>query len=110
MATGTGTAAAANYTGSAAYNPTVLQPPAPPGASAMPTAFGISLSPQVPPGASIMQTGLFFGFSIEMSVVNQVCEYLLYFRGPSFAHIIERFIVGTNAFVSFISRLMRASS
>jgi hypothetical protein len=40
----------------------------------MPTAFGIALIPQVPAGASIMQTGMFFGFSIEMSVVNQVCE------------------------------------
>lgn len=90
LATGTGTAAAANYTGSAAYNPTVLQPPPPPGSSAMPTAFGIGLSQQVPPGASIMQSGLFFGFSIEMSVVNQVCECSLSFRRPFFAHIIER--------------------
>jgi hypothetical protein len=89
MATGTGTADAANYTGSAAYNPTVLQPPAPPGASAMPTAFGIALSPQVLPGASIMQTGLFFGFSIEMLFINQVCEYSLSCRGPFFAHIID---------------------
>ncbi|KAF8952441.1 hypothetical protein BDZ97DRAFT_1640845, partial [Flammula alnicola] len=68
----TGTAASANYTGSAAYNPTVLNPPAPPGPAALPTQFAIQLSGVAPPGASITQTGSFFGFSIEMSVVNQV--------------------------------------
>ncbi|KAF8162003.1 glycoside hydrolase family 79 protein [Pholiota molesta] len=80
-ASGTGTAAAANYTGSAAYNPTVLQPPAPPvvhelaqhparTARRVGDAYSVRYrtEPQVPPGASIMQTGLFFGFSIEMSV------------------------------------------
>lgn len=74
LATPTGTGAAADYTGSAAYNPTVLEAPPPPGAAALPTNFGISLASSVPPGASIMQSGNFFGFSIEMSVVNQVCE------------------------------------
>lgn len=69
----TGTAAAASYTGSAAYNPTMLQAPAPPGSAALPTSFGITLQNSVPGGASIVQTGGFFGFSVEMSVANQVC-------------------------------------
>jgi hypothetical protein len=72
LGTGTGTGAAANYTGAAAYNPTTLNPPSPPGAQALPTQFAIQPPNAVPPGASILQNGSFFGFSIEMSVVNQV--------------------------------------
>ena len=72
LGTTTGTGAAANYTGAAAYNPTTLNPPPPPGAQAMPTQFSIQIPSAVPPGASILQNGSFFGFSIEMSVVNQV--------------------------------------
>ena len=70
--TATVTGAAANYTGAAAYNPTTLTPPSPPGAQALPTQFAIQPPNAVPPGASILQNGSFFGFSIEMSVVNQV--------------------------------------
>lgn len=70
----TTTASAANYTGAAAYNPTVLD--APPVPSPLPTNFPIQLTNGGQPGASIPQIGQFFGFSIEMSVVNQVCEYL----------------------------------
>jgi hypothetical protein len=72
LGSSTGTGAAANYTGAAAYNPTTLNPPPPPGAQAMPTQFTIQPPNAVPPGASILQNGSFFGFSIEMSVVNQV--------------------------------------
>ncbi|KJA24861.1 glycoside hydrolase family 79 protein [Hypholoma sublateritium FD-334 SS-4] len=72
LASSTATAASTNYSGSAAYNPTVLLAPPPPGAAAMPTSFGIDLVTSVPQGASILQSGNFFGFSIEMSVVNQV--------------------------------------
>ena len=72
LGTGTGTGAAANYTGAAAYNPTTLIPPPPPGAQALPTQFAIQPPNAVPNGASIPQNGSFFGFSIEMSVVNQV--------------------------------------
>ena len=72
LGTGTATGAAANYTGAAAYNPTTLNPPPPPGAQALPTQFAIQPPNAVPPGASILQNGSFFGFSVEMSVVNQV--------------------------------------
>jgi hypothetical protein len=70
-----GAAAAANYTGAAAYNPTVLDPPAPPNPP-INTHFGIQLKSGASgtQGASIQQSGSFFGFSIEMSVVDQVCE------------------------------------
>jgi hypothetical protein len=69
----TTTASAANYTGAAAYNPTVLTPPPVP--TDLNTNFAIQLSNGgTPPGASIPQLGQFFGFSIEMSVVNQVRE------------------------------------
>ena len=72
--TATGTALSANYTGSAAYNPNTLNAPAPPGPAGLPTQFALQLSNIVPPGASIAQSGSFFGFSIEMSVVNQVSK------------------------------------
>jgi len=68
----TTTAAAANYTGSAAYNPTILTPPPVP--SDLVTKFPIQLINGGTPGVSIPQTGQFFGFSIEMSVINQVRE------------------------------------
>ena len=76
LGTGTGTGAAANYTGAAAYNPTTLIPPPPPGPQALPTQFAILIPNAVPPGASIPQNGSFFGFSIEMSVVNQVGKFI----------------------------------
>ncbi|KAF8900143.1 glycoside hydrolase family 79 protein [Gymnopilus junonius] len=70
--TGTNSPGSGNYTGPAAFNPTTLIAPSPPGLDALPTSFGIALSNTPPPGASIMHSGSFFGFSIEMSVVNQV--------------------------------------
>lgn len=67
-------AAGAKYTGLPAYNPVTLIAPAPPGPSALPTKFTIQLANAVPAAASIPQNGSFFGFSVEMSVVNQVGE------------------------------------
>ncbi|KAG6815750.1 hypothetical protein H0H87_011662 [Tephrocybe sp. NHM501043] len=69
-ATGTAAAAAADYTGAAAYNPTVLNPPAVP--SGLPTQFVIQLQNGGTNNLSLPQNGSFIGFSIEMSVVNQV--------------------------------------
>ncbi|KAF9529145.1 hypothetical protein CPB83DRAFT_853311 [Crepidotus variabilis] len=60
------------YTGLAAYDPTTLIPPSPPGPSAVPTSFALQVANSVPVAASMPQSGSFFGFSIEMSVVNQV--------------------------------------
>jgi hypothetical protein len=74
LATASSTASTANYTGPTAYSPVVLNAPSPPGAAAFPTNFAMQLSSPVPNNASIPQNGSFFGFSIEMSVVNQVCK------------------------------------
>ncbi|KAJ7783995.1 glycoside hydrolase family 79 protein, partial [Mycena maculata] len=64
-------ASAAAYTGAAAYNPTTLLPPPVP-TPAVPSTFNIQLQTGGTPGASIEQSGDFVGFSIEMSVSNQV--------------------------------------
>ncbi len=75
--TSSGMAALANYTGPAAYNPARLLPPTPPRSDALAVQFGIQLSNVVPSGASIQQSGSFMGFSVEMSVADQVCEHPL---------------------------------
>lgn len=70
---GTGTAAAgAAYTGAAAYNPTTLTPPPVP--TSLKRNFQLSVVPGGVPGLSIKIPGRFFGFSIEMSVVDQIRE------------------------------------
>ena len=58
-----------------AYSTVTLIPPPPPSGTAIAAAFPLSIPGPVPQGASIPQSGAFLGFSIEMSVVNQVCEY-----------------------------------
>lgn len=64
---------ASTYSGPAAFNPSVLvAPPVPtPGPA---TAFDVQLTTGQVPNLSIPQSGAFFGFSVEMSVVNDVCE------------------------------------
>ena len=69
----TTTAASANYTGSAAYNPTVLKAPAVPNPKP-PNAFNIQLTNGGETGMSIPIPSSFFGFSIEFSVANEVRE------------------------------------
>ncbi|KAF8636118.1 hypothetical protein AX17_003821 [Amanita inopinata Kibby_2008] len=60
------------YTGPAAYNPTTLVPPPVPTAD-FAGGYEIQLTSNKPPaGISIPQIGSFIGFSVEMSVVNQV--------------------------------------
>ncbi|KLO13587.1 hypothetical protein SCHPADRAFT_940250 [Schizopora paradoxa] len=66
----TTSASDASFTGLAAYDPTVLTPPPVPN-PAPPTNFDIRLTNGIS-GLSIPQSGNFLGFSIEMSVVNQV--------------------------------------
>jgi hypothetical protein len=68
-----GSAAAAAYTGAAAYNPTTLIPPPVP-TQKPPMQFDIGLKKGETNNLSIKQSGSFVGFSIEMSVVNQVCK------------------------------------
>lgn len=77
-ASSTNSAAAADYTGAAAYNPIRLEaPPIPNPLPAM--AFPIQLQNGGTQGVSIPQNGGFLGFSIEMSVANQVRECTFHF-------------------------------
>ena len=94
--TATATGAAANYTGAAAYNPTTLIAPSPPGLQAMPTQFSVQLNNAPPAGVSIQQRGSFFGFSIEMSVVNQVGKYITYRRTQFFTFFFLSKIISGN--------------
>ncbi|KAH9943353.1 glycoside hydrolase family 79 protein [Epithele typhae] len=61
------------FTGAAAYNQVYLAPPAVPD-TAPANAFSVDVALEAAdvPGLSIMLNGTFFGFSIEMSVVNQL--------------------------------------
>ncbi|CUA72793.1 hypothetical protein RSOLAG22IIIB_10292 [Rhizoctonia solani] len=69
QATAATSADAASYTGSAAYDPTVLTPPAPP--QQLNRDFVILLGQGDPQGISIPIPGSYLGFSIEMSVANR---------------------------------------
>lgn len=63
----------ATYTGLPAYDPTVLNPPP---MAPIPGPYSLQLTNDVNAvgGVSIPLNGTFYGFSIEMSVVNQICE------------------------------------
>jgi hypothetical protein len=63
-----------------AYDETILDPPALPNERA-PTQFTLNLQANNGsiPGLSILQRGTFYGFSIEMSVITQLREYLAEF-------------------------------
>ncbi|KAJ7181191.1 glycoside hydrolase family 79 protein [Mycena filopes] len=65
------TASGASYTGVAAYNPSTLARPPLPTSSVL-TTIPVNLQNAGTPNLSIKQKGSFFGFSIEMSVTNQV--------------------------------------
>lgn len=94
-------AASANYTGAAAYDPTVLQAPAVPN-PAPPTQFSLQLNnaPNGVQGLSIPQSGAFMGFSIEFSVINQIREFwpLRFFAFYSDSS----YVVGLNSYVAII--------
>ena len=74
QATSTAPGAAATYTGAAAYDPRVLTPPAPP-SPPITTTFPVQLSAGGMPNLSIPLSGSFMGFSIEMSVAQQISTY-----------------------------------
>lgn len=77
------TPGAPQFTGLAAYNPVYLAPPAIPN-PAPPNQFaiGVPTDGNLLGGLSIKLTGQFFGFSIEMSVANQLSESPLFFFLP----------------------------
>lgn len=72
----TTTASGSSYTGPAAFDPTTLNAPPVP-VPPPPTSFNVELQTAGTFGASIAQKGNFFGFSIEFSVIDLVCEYFL---------------------------------
>jgi hypothetical protein len=85
---GVTSALAATATRPAAYNDTVLDPPPvpdPPPATSF-TLTLQSLNTSVSSGLSIPIKGTFFGFSIEMSVITQLCESFHWH--PTFASLI----------------------
>ena len=62
-----------SYSGPAAFDPVTLNVPAVP--TQFPTKYNIQIANgAAPAGASIPLLSSFFGFSIEMSVVDQVCQ------------------------------------
>ncbi|KAJ7457804.1 glycoside hydrolase family 79 protein [Mycena latifolia] len=61
----------ATYSGVAAYNPSTLSPPPVPSPTIL-TTIPVQLQNSGTPNLSIKQKGSFIGFSIEMSVTNQV--------------------------------------
>ncbi|KAM6492996.1 hypothetical protein JOM56_011130 [Amanita muscaria] len=67
----TSLAPGAIYSGPAAFNPIMLQAPAPPSNFATQLNITVRDGP-APLGSSIQQLSSFFGFSIEMSVVDEV--------------------------------------
>ncbi|KAJ7200294.1 hypothetical protein GGX14DRAFT_466601 [Mycena pura] len=69
--TTTATASGASYSGVAAYNPSTLVPPPVPSPTIL-TTIPVALQNSGTVGLSIKQKGSFVGFSIEMSVTNQV--------------------------------------
>lgn len=68
------------YTGLAAFNPVVLAPPPLP-SPLPPNQFPITApnNAQNMPGLSFAHGGDFLGFSIEMSIADQVSEYQIFF-------------------------------
>jgi len=68
--TATVNTAAAQYTGAAAYDTTVLNPPAPP--TDLSKDFPVVLTSGGMTNLSIKQKGSFLGFSIELSVADQI--------------------------------------
>lgn len=86
--TTTSSAATGSYTGAAAWNPTTLVAPAvPTPAPAMQFPVQLQNSASDVSGLSIPQTGAFLGFSIEMSVIDQVSKCPV----SSFEYLLLRF-------------------
>lgn len=83
----------ATYTAAAAYDPNMLTPPA------VPQAFATQISVSVPVNTDSIilgppLKGSFLGFSIEFSVINQVCKYLCCFS----LSLIYVSVVGKNSY------------
>lgn len=86
QATKTTSAIPANNTAHATYDPKNLNPPILP--NLLSTQFSLSLGATntTQSGLSMPVPGSFYGFSVEMSVANQICEFLQYQFIRSNAH------------------------
>ncbi|KIL64296.1 glycoside hydrolase family 79 protein, partial [Amanita muscaria Koide BX008] len=96
-------ASGANYTGPAAYNPTTLQVPP------VPTGFPTQVNAQIldgsaSPGSSIPLMRSFFGFSIEMSVVDRG-RFLL--RADHFSQVGQSSQMLNVPFLNLMANLVR---
>jgi len=72
-ATKSASASSATYTGAAAYDPTVLTPPAVPQGFTTQLSLSLSSTSNNVPLSQPLK-GSFLGFSIEFSVINQICK------------------------------------
>ncbi|KAL1943311.1 hypothetical protein VTO73DRAFT_4386 [Trametes versicolor] len=90
LVTATSLAPGASYTGLAAYDTRILDPPPLP-EPRPPTQFGIQLSATSNnvQGLSIPLSGAFYGFSVEMSVVTQVIGLNGSFIHPPFLNMMS---------------------
>lgn len=82
VASSTVSGAQPQYTGMQAYNPVTLQPPPLP-VPLPANAFNIAVHKATPNGVSIKLRGSFMGFSIEFSVLNQVCMWIFFSVGAA---------------------------
>ncbi|KIJ62902.1 glycoside hydrolase family 79 protein [Hydnomerulius pinastri MD-312] len=77
LADQTNTASSATYTGAAAYDPTVLNPPPVPVGFVTQVSLNLQATSNNVQGLSPPLRGSFLGFSIEFSVINQVSDSFL---------------------------------
>ncbi|PFH50110.1 glycoside hydrolase family 79 protein [Amanita thiersii Skay4041] len=91
LATATSGAPVPQYTGAKAFNPTTLaDPPIPNG---LPNQYHITVQDgPAPPGASIPHLSSLFGFSIEMSVVDQVLGRSSHFLNVPFLNLMANLV------------------
>lgn len=76
---GNATSATSTYTAPAAYDTTVLTAPPVP-SPPIATQFPVQLYSGGMQGLSIPQSGSFVGFSVELSVSDQICKFTLGFH------------------------------
>ncbi|KZV69145.1 glycoside hydrolase family 79 protein [Peniophora sp. CONT] len=97
-ATSTGPGAAATYTGAAAYDPRTLNPPAPP-SPPITTSFPVQLSAGGISGLSIPLSGSFMGFSIEMSIAQQIIGSNSSFLNVPFLNLMSNIVARAGSVV-----------
>ncbi|KAJ7727095.1 hypothetical protein B0H16DRAFT_1697847 [Mycena metata] len=90
----------AAYTGVTAYNPGTLAPPPLPTPAVLTNPIPINLQNAGTPGLGIKQKGSFLGFSIEMSVTNQVLGKNLTLQQVPFLNLMANIVQRTGSVVA----------